>query len=153
MSINFIFNFGNLFFQKFTERLFASSSIIDSKFSIPEKLKKIIEEARNCYAFGQYRAFISLCRTILEVAMRDIYFIKEEKTPPMNSKEYYEECLPKKLINYVSKNGKIKKSEISDLYYEDLSPFAHGTDFQSKEDVTSLFTKTIKLVKEIYEAN
>ncbi|MGO8929713.1 MAG: hypothetical protein ACLQU3_22835 [Limisphaerales bacterium] len=43
-----------------------------SPISVPETLRQVVEEARQCYAFQQPNAVYSLSRTILETAVNDI---------------------------------------------------------------------------------
>jgi len=47
-------------------------SALISPVSVPETLRKFVEEARQCYAFQQPNAVYSLSRTILETAVNDI---------------------------------------------------------------------------------
>lgn len=51
---------------EYIEGLYNIGSLILSIGKIPENLVHFIHEARNCYAFQQYSAVYSLCRTILD---------------------------------------------------------------------------------------
>jgi hypothetical protein len=50
----------------------AQVDILITSFQIPPNLKEFFNEARQCYALGQYSAVQSLSRTILEAAVNDI---------------------------------------------------------------------------------
>ena len=50
----------------------AQVQVLIAPFQIPANLECFLEEARQCYAFGQYAAVQSLSRTILETAVTDI---------------------------------------------------------------------------------
>lgn len=57
---------------EYIKGLFEIGSLIISCGKIPANLSGFMEEARHCYAFQQYIAVFSLCRTILEVCIKDI---------------------------------------------------------------------------------
>lgn len=44
---------------------------------VPEKIKRLVLQARDCYAFQQYDAAIGMCRILLEASMRDVFQIGE----------------------------------------------------------------------------
>ncbi len=56
---------------EFVRDLFKVNTLI-FQATIPTVLRQYINEVRNCFAFQQYNATISLCRTILEAAAKDI---------------------------------------------------------------------------------
>jgi len=120
--------------------------------SIPDKLDKFVNEARNCFAFQQYNATYSLCRTILETAMCDIGIRKGKiHRPDTNSRNFYYEYPPKKLMEIVSEKGWFKK-RIRD-FYSDLSSLIHGYKTADRSDAINVLRKTLDLVQELYEHN
>lgn len=44
--------------------------IVDKK--VHAKVEKFVDEARQCYAFERYNAVYSICRTMIEAALRDV---------------------------------------------------------------------------------
>ncbi len=54
---------------EYVKELFYIGALIVG-ISVPEALRCYVEEARRCYAFQQYNGVYSLCRTILEAAVR-----------------------------------------------------------------------------------
>jgi hypothetical protein len=57
---------------EYIKGLFEIGALIISCGKIPANLSGFVEEARHCYTFQQYSAVFSLCRTILEVCIKDI---------------------------------------------------------------------------------
>src|SRR5207244_3460431 len=57
--------------SEYASRL-AQVNILIAPFEIPFDLRCFLDEARQCYGFGQFAAVQSLCRTILEAAVNEI---------------------------------------------------------------------------------
>ena len=60
---------------EYVRNLYEINSLILTR-KVPRNLEIYISEARYCYAFGQYNAVYSLCRTILEFCLKYLYCIK-----------------------------------------------------------------------------
>lgn len=108
--------------------------------NIPKELERIVEEARRCYGFEQYIAVHFLCRTMLEITMRDIYFRIEKK-------------IPKTLVPSLVSNGDREfKSRIGKLYSR-LCDVVHGNKLEDSNGVQSVFRETLMMVEELYQRN
>jgi hypothetical protein len=107
--------------------------------TIPKELELIVEETRRCYGFEQYIAVHSLCRTILEISMRDICFRIEKK-------------FPKKLAPFVSNGDSELKKRINKLYSR-LSIVIHGNKLSDSNGAQSVFRETLMMVQELYQKN
>jgi len=68
----------NLFYSWFSgndyvKELYNVGSLIVSVGDIPSSLLKFVDELRSCYVFQRYLAVYSLCRTVIEIAMSDLF--------------------------------------------------------------------------------
>jgi len=124
--------------------------VLISGVSTPVELDSFVDEARKCYTFKQYNAVYSLCRTILETAMRDIGVRKGNIIPPENDIDFYNEYPPRKLINHVSTGGLNKK--IHNLYTE-LSSLIHGYKMIKPSNAKNTLKETLLIVQELYNKN
>lgn len=122
--------------------------------AVPKILMKFVDEARSCFAFQQYNALCSLCRTILEVAVRDIckrkQFIKENNDNVIPFDNYNKDNISQ-LINKISW-GELRK-KIKDIYYNKTSFLIHGHKTIKRKEAKELFRETIMVVQYLYSKN
>ncbi|MGH7596496.1 MAG: hypothetical protein ACREOI_09090 [bacterium] len=137
---------------EYIERLIEIGALVLG-INIPKELESIVEEARRCYAFEQYIAVYSLCRTILESAMRDICLRIGKIEKIEDTKIFYEKYRPKILIKFVSNGDSELKERVKKLYYERLSAIVHGLKLSDTNGVQSAFKETIIMVQELYQKN
>ncbi len=128
----------------YIERLIEIGALI-LDVHVPPKLEFLVEETRRCYAFEQHIAVYSLCRTLLESAMRDICLrtggIRENRNPR-----------PCALIKHLSKDDTALRKRIENLYGR-LSHIAHGSKFCDSNGVQAAFRETASMVQVLYEKN
>lgn len=116
---------------------------------IPEGLRGYIFEARDCFALQQYNAAVSMCRTILEGAARDLCVKKGFLEPfggnliNINPKDVFNQ-----LIRKVS-SGKLKRRAFR-IYYGDACPIVHGDRSMSADEALRVLRETMDLVQELY---
>lgn len=114
-------------------------------------LKQYISEARNCFALEQHNAAISMCRTILEAAAKDIC----EKLGLFESyPENVIEINPKvfnHLISAISK-GKLKKLAVR-IYYCDACPVVHGDRSVTAAEAFRVLRETMEVTQELYSSH
>lgn len=118
--------------------------------SIPENLDYFLNEAKQCYAFQQHNAVYSLCRTILETAMRDIGLKTGKINRPQNDKDFYREYPPRKLINSVS-FGKLREKIHN--FYSEISSLIHGYKKINSCEARESLINTLKIIEELHELN
>ena len=122
--------------------------------SVPRILVDFVSEARSCFAFQQYNALYSLCRTIIEVAVRDICkrkgFIEENEGNVIFFEQYQRDNISQ-LINNISKGG--LKRTIKDIYYNKTSFLIHGHKTTKRIESKELFRETMSAVQELYSQN
>ncbi len=118
--------------------------------SVPDTLRCFVSEARRCYAFQQYNAVYSLCRTILEASVKDVCsrkFLNETKTDKVN----LETDSINSLINKVAE-GELRNA-IKSLYYGKTSPLVHGNKTINSTEAGDVFKETLKAVQELYSSH
>lgn len=114
---------------------------------IPANLKKYLEEARQCYAFKQYNAVFSLCRTILEAGMRDVGLRRGRIRPIQDTKEFFWEYPPRTLIRMTTR-GRVRE-RVHDFYTE-MSGVIHGSRTIKAEKARAALKETIGIIQSIY---
>ena len=121
---------------------------------VPKILEDFVSEARSCFAFQQYNALYSLCRTIIEVSVRDICkrkgFIKEKKDNVISFKQYQKDNISQ-LINKISR-GTLKQ-KIKGIYYNKTSFLIHGHKTVGQIEAKELFRETMMTIQELYRQN
>ncbi|MGA2240317.1 MAG: hypothetical protein ABSH06_27135 [Thermodesulfobacteriota bacterium] len=116
---------------------------------IPEGLRGYIFEARDCFALQQYNAAVSMCRTILEGAVRDLCEKKGFLEPHgknlinINPKDVFNQ-----LIKKVS-SGKLKRRAFK-IYYGDACPIIHGDRSMNTDEALRVLRETMDVVQELY---
>jgi len=135
---------------EFVRDLFKVNTLIFQAI-IPTELRQYINEARNCFAFQQYNATISLCRTILEAAAKDICEKKDFFKPHGNN---VIEINPEKfnqLIKAISR-GELKKRAVK-LYYREACPVVHGDPSVTSDQALRILQHTTEVVQKLYSFN
>ncbi|MCC6356191.1 MAG: hypothetical protein IT577_20080 [Verrucomicrobiae bacterium] len=116
-------------------------------FTIPYPLHRFVDEARTCYALGQYAAVQSLSRTILEAAVNDIA-VRTGKIPPEAvEKDMFKEYPPRTRIRLVTTDA----FDAVYAHYRDLCSVVHGLSTTSTVGTLGAITKTLGFVQHLYE--
>jgi len=56
----------------YIEGLYKIGALVLSTGKVPKMLSEFVREARDCFALQQYTAVIALCRTMLELSLKDV---------------------------------------------------------------------------------
>lgn len=125
----------------------AQVRILVTPFRIPWHLQAFIDEARQCFALGQYCAVQSLSRTILEAAVNDIAVRIGCLPKAVIEKDLFQKYPPKKRIQMVAAN------QFKTIYahYRDLCTVIHGLDTSSSVGPLTALTKTLGFVDYLYD--
>lgn len=131
---------------EYLEGLYEIGSLVVG-YSVPDFLESYVSGARLCYAFQQYNAVYGLCRTIIEIAIRDkcerMQIIrKDEKIIDFNFHS------PRKLINKCTK-GSLRDSLHNIL--DDTNILIHGRKTVEKKGAKQMFKDTLRAVQELYD--
>jgi len=116
--------------------------------AIPKALRTYIWGARNCFALQQHNAVISMCRTILEAAVKDLC---EQKgffeAQPDNIIEI-NPAVFNQLIKAISR-GKLKRRAIR-IYYREACPVVHGDRLVNAEEALRVLQETMDVIQNLY---
>lgn len=118
---------------------------------IPAGLRKYILEARNCFAFKQFNAVISMCRTIIEAAAKDLCEKKGFFKPHGDNVIEINPEVFNQLIRAVSK-GRLKRRAVR-IYYREACPVVHGDRSVNSDEALRILRDTTEVVQELYSSN
>jgi len=134
----------------YVRNLFTIQSLIIN-INIPKNLVILVDEVRKCFAFEQYNAANSLCRTILEISMRDVAIRIgriEISDKEIESNISYDQYPPKKLRKIVSENNDELRNRLNNLYRK-LSKLIHGYE----TNIGINIKETFSIIEDIYQYN
>jgi hypothetical protein len=118
--------------------------------AVGESVSRLVRQIKNCYAFQQYDAAFTLCRTTVEASVRDIC-VRRHLFPHLGKNVIlFEEFKWSQLRDKVS-SGELRE-RLRDLY-RDLSTVLHGRRAVSKEEVRRAFEDTLQVIEQLYAAN
>lgn len=134
---------------EYIEGLYNIGSLILAVGKIPEHLTRFVSEARNCYAFRQYSGVYSLCRTILEICVRDIcvkHGIVQNKPSEYNKLGLHD------MIVKICKLEKYKhlKDRLDNIRLE-TNFLIHGNKTIWGQEARDMLRETLKVVQELYK--
>jgi hypothetical protein len=126
---------------------FAEVSVLVAPFQIPFDLHRFLDEARQCYALGQFSAVQSLSRTILEAAVNDIAVRTGQMPQAAVEQDMSREYPTSKRIRLVAGD------RFDQIYqhYRDLCKVVHGLSTSATSGALGSLTKTIGFVQHLYE--
>lgn len=119
--------------------------------TIPSALRQYILEARNCFALEQNNAVISMCRTILEAAAKDLCEKKGFFEPHGENVIDINPEVFNQLIKAISE-GKIKKHAIN-IYYREACPVVHGDKSVKADQALRVLRETTDVIQQLYSLN
>ena len=135
---------------EYIKNIFRVNTLI-LRTKIPPSLRRYILEARNCFALEQNNAVVSMCRTILEAAAKDLcekkgFFESHgEKVIEINPEVFNQ------LIRAIS-SGKLKRRAVK-LYYCDACPVVHGDRSVDADEAFRVLQETTDVVQELYSSH
>lgn len=137
--------------EEYAARLAEIILLMPSHTEIPNNLRVFFEEARQCYALGQFAAVQSLCRTIIEIAIDDKGIADGKwRKEDLKNKAFRRDHGFEKRINLVL--GKKKDSTQIYSFYCDLCAVVHGKEISVQGGSTFALKKTIKHVQNIFRS-
>ena len=135
---------------EYVRNIFKVNTLI-LRTQIPPALMKYVGEARNCFALEQYHAVVSLCRTILEAALKHICEEKDLFEPDGEKVIEINPSVFNQLLRAVSSDN-LKKRAIR-LYYRDACPVVHGDRIVDANDALRVLRETTALIQDLYAFN
>jgi hypothetical protein len=117
---------------------------------VADSVSRLVRQAKDCYAFQQYDAAYSLCRTIIEASVRDIC-VRCQLFPNLGENvvlfEKHRWCDLRDKVSSGSLRDSLK------MLYADLSTVLHGRKSVSRVDAHRAFKNTLQMVEQLYSAN
>lgn len=118
--------------------------------SVAESVSRLVRQVKNSYAFQQYDAAYSLCRTVIEASIRDIC-VQCKLFPNLGENVIlFEKFTWSQLRDKVSSG--LLRDNLSAIYSE-LSAVLHGRKSVSKDEARRAFENTLQVVEELYAAH
>jgi len=118
--------------------------------SVGENVARLVQQVKDCYAFQQYEAAYSLCRTVIEASIRDIC-VRCQLFPNLGENvilfEKFNWRQLRERVSSGSVQGQLK------LIYSELSTVLHGRKSVSKDEARQAFENTLQVVEKIYMAH
>ena len=135
--------------------LFKAGALIVNCGALPANLKDFLHETRQCFAFQQYNAVAALCRTMIEVAARDI---AARCKPPQgvsgNVLQFNDER--HKSLNEII-NSVTHRPEFSHLreplhrLRQSANPIVHGGRTVDETVASQTLRETLRVIRQLYE--
>ena len=114
---------------------------------VRENIVQLVKQIKNCYAFQQYEATYSLCRTVIEYSIRDIC-VRCNLFPDLDENVIlFEKFTWRELREKVS-SGSLE-DDLKQIY-SDFSMALHGRKTVSKDEARLAFGKTLHAVERLY---
>lgn len=118
--------------------------------SVGENVARIVRQIKNCYAFQQYEAAYSLCRTVIEAAIRDIC-VRCQLFPDLGENVILFEKFNWRQLRERVSSGSLEQQ--LKLFYDELSTVLHGRKTVSKDEARHAFENTLQIVEKLYLAH
>jgi hypothetical protein len=130
---------------EYAEALLDTASLLVD-VHLPADLVRYVSEARQCFAFQQYNAVVSLCRTIMESAARDAN--RRRGRAPTKVTEISRGEAKRRVLEAAPRHI---NQEVRDLY-EDTSELIHARKTASRTEARDILSRTLRAVSTFYSA-
>lgn len=122
--------------------------IVVTPVDIPGDIRILLDEARSCYGFKHFNAMTALCRSAIEMTLRDIGIKTGKVSEIRDTLVFYQEYPPSKLIHLVTKGDLQRKTK---LIYGKLSEAIHGFKIVDADEAKNDLNRTLKIVSSLYQ--
>ncbi|GBE14633.1 hypothetical protein BMS3Abin14_00679 [bacterium BMS3Abin14] len=140
---------------EYIQGIYEIGALTISCSKIPENLSKFVNEARDCYAFQQFNAVFSLCRTILEISIKDVATTRKILPADNRDISYLTSRSPElyDLINQLCDRYTIFKTLRGQLHEirRKTNSLIHGSRSVKKQEASEMLKKTLLAVHRLYE--
>lgn len=155
--------------HEYVEGLYNAGTLIAAAGRLPRRLSSFIHEMRQCFVFQQYLAVYSLCRTILELAVREHFRNNDLHDPNSESRIRVEDRIERDRHRrrYVEDydpdlNGMIMMLTLLPQYKQikdqlhgiraETNFLIHGRKDVCKEEAAAMMKQTLQTIHNLYEA-
>lgn len=115
--------------------------------SVAESVTRLVGQIKDCYAFQQYDAAYTLCRTVIEASIRDIC-VRRQLFPDLG-----ENVILFEKFSWTQLRDKVSSGSLRERLrslYSDLSAVLHGRRSVAKDEARHVFEETLQVVEELY---
>lgn len=135
--------------------LYEIGALMLSCGKVPKNLSSFVDEARHCYAFQQFNAVFSLCRTILEVCIKDVATTYKILPADKRNIRQIASCTPDlyNLINQLCDQFTIFDAIRDQLHKvrRGTNGIIHGNRIVGKQGAKDMLKDTLLVVHRLYE--
>jgi hypothetical protein len=164
---------GQLFFSWFDpydyiEDLYEVGSLVVGAGQLPDHLEELVGELRHCFVFKQYHATCALCRTVLEISVRDIfqqqglddphsenYLFVEQRISKSNRRWFMDDPDPSlaQMIGMLCllRPFRFLKHQLRDIVGHG-NDMIHGYRSVTRDEAEHMLRSTLRAVHDLYEA-
>jgi hypothetical protein len=114
---------------------------------MPEFVSRLVAEIKKCYAFQQYDAAYSMCRTLIEACIRDIC-VRRNLFPDLDENVILFGKYSWGTLRDKVSSGSVR-NRLNDLYSE-LSTLVHGRKCVTQQQARQAFREALEIVEEMY---
>jgi hypothetical protein len=118
--------------------------------SVRDNVARLVRQIKDCYAFQQYEAAYSLCRTVIEASVRDIC-VRCQLFPNLDENVILFERFTWGHLRKKVSSGSLE--EQLKLIYSELSTVLHGRKTVSKDEARHAFENTLEIIEKLYMAH
>lgn len=140
---------------EYIQGLYEIGALTLSCGKVPDNLSRFFDEARHCYTFQQFNAMYSICRTILEICIKDV--ATACKILPVDfhnirhlSSRTYDLCM---LINQLCDNFKMFDTIREQLHKirKGTNYIIHGNRLVKRDEAKDMLRETLLVIHRLYE--
>ena len=151
----------------YIEELYEVGSLVVSAGRLPDYLEDLINEIRHCFVFKQFHATCALCRTVLEISVRDIFELQGLDDPHSSNYLYVEQRISKSNRRWFMDDPapplsqmigmlcllrpyRHMKKELRDIVSRG-NDMIHGNRSVTQTEAEYMLRTTLRLIHDLYE--
>ena len=151
----------------YIEDLYEVGSLVVSAGRLPDYLEDLVEEMRHCFVFKQFHATCALCRTVLEISVRDIFELQGLDDPHSDNYIYVEQRISKSNRRWFMDDPdpplaqmigmlcllrpyRHMKKELRDIVSRG-NDMVHGNRSVTRDEADYILRTTLRLIHDMYE--
>lgn len=151
----------------YIEGLYAVGSLVVGSGKVPRRLESLIGELRHCFVFKQYHATYALCRTALEISIRDVFeqeglndphsenYIYVEQRISKSNRRWFMDAPDPSLAQMIGmlcllRSYRHLKRELRNIVSRG-NDIVHGFKTATREDSERMMRSTLRAIHDLYE--
>ncbi len=151
----------------YIEELYKVGSLVMGAGSFPKHLESLVSELRHCFVFQQYHATHALCRTALEISIRDVFeqqglndphsdnYIFVEQRISKSNRRWFMDAPDPSLAQMIGmlcllRTYRHLKRELRNIVSRG-NDIIHGFKSATREDSERMMRSTLRAIHDLYE--